>query len=145
MFVPLSCHSLAQHAQDASFVLMLLHSCPGTWQRSLRMMTRQAQMTKTQLQLLQLLQPHLELQCPSTATRHPCLPHLAVQSRLRLLDWVSHLDLSHPGAQAALPSLLIGSLLITSAHHRAVQRYLAPLLTQPFHFRHSQSCHHSHQ
>jgi hypothetical protein len=25
-----------------------------------------------------------------------------------------------------------------------VQRYLAPLLTQPFHFRHSQSCHHSH-
>ena len=105
-------------------------------------------MTKTPLQLLQplrLLQPHLVLQCPLTAIRHPCLLHLAVQSHLRLLDW-GYLppDLSHPGAQAASLSRLIGLLLITSSRHRDVQRYLAPLLTQPSHSRHSQSCHHSH-
>jgi hypothetical protein len=100
-------------------------------------------MTKTPLQLLQplrLLQPHLVLQCPLTAIRHPCLLHLAVQSHLRLLDW-GYLppDLSHPGAQAASLSNLIGLLLITYARHRDVQRYLAPLLTQPSLFQRSPS------
>ena len=104
-------------------------------------------MTKTPLQLLQslqLLQPHLELQCPSTAIKLPCLHHLTVRSHLRLLDWgYLPLDLSHPGAPAASHSRLIGLLLITSARHRDVQRYPAPLHTQLSLSRHSPSCRHS--
>ncbi len=83
-------------------------------------------MTKTPLSLpllqhLPLLQPHLVLQCPWTAIRHPCLIHLAVQFHLRHLDWgYPPPDLSHPGAQAASRSHLIGLLLTTYARHRDV-------------------------
>ena len=140
MFVPQSCHSLAQHAQDASFELMPLHLCLGIWQPSSKLMTPPAPMTRTvhphQVPHLQL---HFALLCPQIATRHPCLQHLVPQSQLHLRDWTFHPDLSHPGAQAELPSLLLGLRPITCELHRAVPRYLALLLTQPFHFRHSQS------
>ena len=147
MSAPLSCPSPVQPARATGFALMLLHSCPGPWPPSSKLMTRPVLMTKTPLQLrqsLQLLQPHLERQCPSTAIRLPCLHHLTVRSHLRLLDWgYLPLDLSHPGAPAASHSRLIGLLLITSARHSDAQHCPAPLHTQLSHSRHSPSCRHS--
>jgi hypothetical protein len=96
------------------------------------------------LQALQHLQPHLALQCHSTATRLLYLHPLTVQYHPRLQDWDYHpLDLSHPGAPAESLSHLIGSLLITFARHSDAQHCPAQLPTQLSHSRHSLSCRHS--
>ena len=96
------------------------------------------------LQALQHLQPHLALQCHSTATTLLDLHPPTVPSQPRLQDWdCQPLDLSLLGAPAASHNHLTGSLLPTFARHSDAQHCPAQLPTQLSHSQHSLSCRHS--
>ena len=59
----------------------------------------------------------------------------ALQRRSAVLPWLKDMQQRHAFAEY---------VPMSARKADDVQRYLAPLLTQPSHSRHSQSCHHSH-